>query len=361
MKTTYLIDKIRRIAIWSNGATYYQIEIGYSFIDKLQKCSDSILFQGDIYPVEIVGDEISPILCSQYADFNEGCRVILPNTIKRIADNAFSDTTFSELIQLPESLLEIGNKAFLESGIKKVIIPRNVIFIGKNAFPAEMEVECLSPFLIRTENNSFSPKWFSTDDGLFMFRITNPISKEVSIIKLLKHPGSELIIPTSINLYDENYWVTGLDSGFIDSIYEITKSFDEIISLPAKLRKIGNSPDFSNPPFDLNLPETTQYIGKGAIFDGILKNGQFMHLPKKLRFIGDDNFLLEENTTDSPNINIHERLILDDESHPIYYFGNKKAKRIVNLNDEEEYNGGIVRSVDYDFYYDIVNLDSSTF
>lgn len=64
----------------------------------------------------------------------DSVEICLPDGVEIIDEHAFGGAPFEE-IDLPESLIEIGNRAF--SGcinLKKIIIPKNVRRIGKEAF-----------------------------------------------------------------------------------------------------------------------------------------------------------------------------------------------------------------------------------
>lgn len=60
--------------------------------------------------------------------------VILPDSIKYISGNAFSDCVSLEYIKLPESLIEIGEHAFYDSGLEKIYIYNNLTTIERDAF-----------------------------------------------------------------------------------------------------------------------------------------------------------------------------------------------------------------------------------
>lgn len=60
--------------------------------------------------------------------------VILPDSVRYIADDAFSGFPNLEQIRLPEGLLHIGNQAFASCPLREIHIPDSVSFIGTGAF-----------------------------------------------------------------------------------------------------------------------------------------------------------------------------------------------------------------------------------
>ena len=364
--STYRVDRIRNIGILTEGYTYRDV-VDYLTVATMQKCRDFVECQGKRYPVTIIGDDCFPII--RYSDYGSVQRLEIPKGVQRIANKAFSHWCFcDECVELPETLLEIGKEAFLNSEIKRIVIPPNVINVGENAFPSEMDVVCMSPYLIRQEGNKFCYRSFITDDGLFEYRITNPIKREVSIIKLVMGFEDELVVPESIFIGEDKFIVTGLDGGFLGSIYDIKGNplNQFAIHLPCKLRKIGNS-NFATPYF-VFLPNTIKYIGSHVFFIAMHPDETFMHLPKYLRFVGKDNDLNDNNTTDSPNININDQVVLDDDGNPLYFFGDDTAKEAEAISRIAKsffhFKDGFfdwIDSFDYSNYDFFDYLDSSTF
>ena len=63
-----------------------------------------------------------------------GVRVIIPNSVKTIEKNAFSNNGFYSQINIPSSVETIGYEAFYASGLTNIQIPSSVTSIGYNAF-----------------------------------------------------------------------------------------------------------------------------------------------------------------------------------------------------------------------------------
>lgn len=58
----------------------------------------------------------------------------IPSGTKKIASGAFQDCTALCIINLPNTLLEIGDNAFINTSIKSIKIPKGVLSVGKMAF-----------------------------------------------------------------------------------------------------------------------------------------------------------------------------------------------------------------------------------
>lgn len=263
----YNVDIIRNIGILTYG-NWWIVDSDFTRVLSSQDYLNSLCIDNTDYPVAIIGNEDSPIL--QYDDLDRFgyveepyCDVVnISNTVKRIACRAFSDITFSIAdIKLPDSLIEIGDEAFGDSGNKHLVIPSNVVLVGKNAFPKDMEVQCLSPWLVREDGNVFSHKTFRTksDDGVLEYRVTNPITKEVSVCGIRQGYAGNLEMPDSININDDEFFVTGIDYNALDNAIAITSC-----KLPSHLRKIGGEVFYKFPNLHLLLPETVKYIGWNA-------------------------------------------------------------------------------------------------
>lgn len=338
---TYSIDKIRQIAIGTCGCYDYDYFRG---VYEVQGCEDYITANGRRYPVVIIGDGLLPILQEEWIGFGQVKEFQFHNGIKRIADNAFSDTAFEKThMELPESLLEIGNEAFLGSKMKKIVIPRNVIHIGENAFPLDMEIECLSPYLDRKDGNSFTCKTYHVESIPLEFRITDPINKEVSATCFTGKDYEGFVFPDVVNIGGDDYLVTAIDSDFGDMWGKFV--------LPPHLRKIGNNIEIYDGIF--SLPETLKYIGESVIHSSLP-----LHLPQGLRFIANE-LECSQIVNHSPCIDLDRNCVLDEYGKALYYFGRSyQDGHIDELVIYDELGEGF-EEFDYREYCKL--LDSSTF
>ena len=82
-------------------------------------------------------------------------KVVLPDTIEMIADNAFASSSLTE-IEIPSSVKEIKDYAFDDCAqLKKVVLPEGLSLLGKNAFSSCVSLESISiPNSIRSISSS---------------------------------------------------------------------------------------------------------------------------------------------------------------------------------------------------------------
>ena len=82
-------------------------------------------------------------------------KVVLPDTVEMIADNAFASSSLTE-IEIPSSVKEIKDYAFDDCAqLKKVVLPDGLSLLGKNAFSSCVSLESISiPNSIRSISSS---------------------------------------------------------------------------------------------------------------------------------------------------------------------------------------------------------------
>lgn len=61
-------------------------------------------------------------------------KINFPETLKVIGHGAFKGCFFLETVILPKTMKEISDYAFYEAGIKQLILPENVNFVGTEVF-----------------------------------------------------------------------------------------------------------------------------------------------------------------------------------------------------------------------------------
>lgn len=95
--------------------------IGVDKDNKFYKSIDGILYDYDITEI---------LLCPRA----KSGKVIIPNTVKRIAHNCFKDCKKLTLIELPRSIETIGDYAFSGLNLDRLVIPNTVTSIGRGCF-----------------------------------------------------------------------------------------------------------------------------------------------------------------------------------------------------------------------------------
>lgn len=73
-------------------------------------------------------------------DFASFTRVSVPNSVKRIGDQAFFNNENLESVIIPSSVVDICSEAFVGTRIKQVVIPNPDAGVRYNAFPEDCEV-----------------------------------------------------------------------------------------------------------------------------------------------------------------------------------------------------------------------------
>lgn len=91
-------------------------------------CGDADLTEMDI------PEGVTKLYHSVFACCKNLRRVSLPSTLEVIGENDFEGCTALEDIVIPGNVKEIEGRAFVHSGIKKVVIKRGVKFLGMDAF-----------------------------------------------------------------------------------------------------------------------------------------------------------------------------------------------------------------------------------
>lgn len=192
-----------------------------------------------------------------------GCQnTIIPNTVTRIGDCAFSDCSELKYIMIPNSVTEIGNSAFEGCRLINISIPSSVKSIGEYALNDVGEIRCESSIPATIHSNTFSetiidgriyvPKnskgtyasangWSSfnnyniieispdfTVDGI-NYQITSTTDLTAEVIYNLNFYSNDISIPSTVTYNNKTYSVTSINAN----------AFHECGNLTSV--KIGNS------------------------------------------------------------------------------------------------------------------------
>ena len=138
----------------------------------------------------VIPDVTPSIPPNAYKGYYNLKRVTIPQTVITIEEGAFDGCRCLDTIVLPNMLKNIGEKAFMSTGISTIEIPASVGSIGKDAF---LICTKLSTINVAKGNPSYS----SIDGVLFNHNKT----------RLIKMPNncqiSNYIIPNSVTTIDE--------------------------------------------------------------------------------------------------------------------------------------------------------------
>ena len=100
-----------------------------------EKKKDITDIMADVKTV-IIGEGITEIghcAFKGYAGFNNLEAAVLPESLEKIGENAFGGCQKLKAVNLPSNLKEIGHEAFQNTGIKNIVFPESLTYLG-NAF-----------------------------------------------------------------------------------------------------------------------------------------------------------------------------------------------------------------------------------
>lgn len=191
--------------------------------------------------------------------------VVLPQTLKRIEDNAFFQWTDLEKINFPSGLEYIGARAFFHTNLKKA----NIAYaktIGDEAF-AWSAIESVN---LPTGIQSFGNQVFDVCDKLK--RVSIPSDWETI-------PKNAFSYCTSLNTVDIPQGVKYIDEGAFSGCFRIKN-----ITLPNSLLEIGKSAFYSLGISEIEIPNGVRKIDEGAFYDCVkLKS---VTIPNSVNYIG---------------------------------------------------------------------------
>ena len=159
--------------------------------------------------------------------------------LREVGDKAFYSCHKLSEMQLPGSVTSIGELAYAFSGLEKVEIGKNVIYIGKGAFGACDDIDAIT---VDEENTSFK----SIDNVLFNYDVTTVYCVPASRV------GS-YTLPDSIRIVDSY------------SFYRCSK-LNEIV-LSSSLREINDSAFYYCTSLQsIEIPKSVFNIGRQAFY-----------------------------------------------------------------------------------------------
>lgn len=258
-----------------------------------------------------------------FASDNEalnGCTIELPNTLRYIMNDAFSNI-FLKAIILPENLIKIGDNAFCNGNLTEVNFSNSLKYIGRNSFRNNIIKE-----VVFTKDISFiGIGAFSDNQGLVISNLARPYkvnhlfykwNNEISLTSLNKDDCYPIYYYNDTIYYElkiedisnssntiEYCHYRGSTNIFIPSKIDIFK-FEEIglgcfsqngfekIIISKGIKRIGAFSFSNNNLSSVNLCPDIEFIGNFAFSNNKLKN---FELPQKITTINkgafESNFL----------------------------------------------------------------------
>lgn len=121
LKDITITKNIKFIGNWALACKNLE-SINVSDSNKQFKSIDNILFSHD------------GTILLKYPSHKPEHHYTVPDSVKIIANAAFQDSTELHEISFPSGLIEIGDNAFLNTQIKKLVLPESIKRVGKLAF-----------------------------------------------------------------------------------------------------------------------------------------------------------------------------------------------------------------------------------
>ena len=203
-----------------------------------------------VIPVTIEGMPVTTIGESAFSDNNSITSVIIQNGVSSIEDKAFESCGSLESITLPDSLTNIGLRAFSHSGLTSIVIPGSVAEISEKAF---YYCESLTDVVIQDGVSIIGEDAFS--DCILLENVTIPDSVteiircafyDCYILKSIDLPANlegftycvfgfsgleSITIPASVSYFDEFKFdeYNSLMNIYVDSANENYQSIDGVL------------------------------------------------------------------------------------------------------------------------------------
>lgn len=277
--------------------------------------------------------------------------IIIPNSVVKIADYAFSYCENLENVEIPNSVITIGCSAFLGcEKLEKAEIPNSVVAIGNSAFSGCKKLEKVNISAnVETIGNSAFDKCTSlteinVDSNNKSFRSLNGILFNYDLSDLIRCPckiTGDYTIPDSVVCISDSAFsgcvnlknieipdsVTAIDEAAfwgcvnLKSI-KIPEGIETIanhtfenctnlksIEIPDGVEEIGECAFSSSGLKSIEIPDSVETIGEGAFFE--CKSLEEIELPQNLQAIGENAF---ESCESLRSINIPMKITSIEDS-----------------------------------------------
>lgn len=213
--------------------------------------------------------------------------ISLPKNLKKIYNNAFETTAISK-VDLPKKLTYIGANAFSGSRLKSITFNNKLKTIGKDAFFACDSLKTVN--LNRCETKSNLGLALNSADELRQFKVSKKNRKfSVKDGVLFNKSGTKLIM-YPVGKSNKRYTVPSKVSSIGDYAFYCAYKLNKI-TLPKKLKTIGNSSFFATGATKITLPASVTKIGRRAFCAGDVGDLKITMLCKKAPKISKQSFI----------------------------------------------------------------------
>ncbi len=229
------------------------------------------------------------------------------------------DTTLACSIQLPNSIIQIGEKAFYDVKLSDITIPFSVREIGYKAFNGG-KIICE----VNRRPHCWSGLWTSDDKNVTWGTNALPdleyaaVNENEAIVTNYNGTASGVILPDSVLIDDNYYALTGIGEKAFKSTYV------QQVTFPSGLRNIGQEA-FADCRilYDIQLPDSLERIEDNAFSRSGL---QTITIPSHVSHVGDMAF--------SSCYNLHDAYLTDSIDYIGYNAFNDNEKLTINLDGE---------------------------
>ena len=198
--------------------------------------------------------------------------ITIGSGIRTINPSTFEECTALNTIQLPDNVTEIGDNAFLKSGLTGIVIPNNVTSIGNSAFK---QCKSLNSITIGSGIRTINPSTFEECTALNTIQLPENVT-DIGDNSFLKSGLSSIVIPDNVTNIGNSAFeqCRNLSSITIGSgIRSISSnSFRECISLdsidlPNTLASISDNAFYGTGLKKLTIPMNVNHIGSNAFMN----------------------------------------------------------------------------------------------
>ncbi len=149
-----------------------------------------------------IPDGVKVIGANTFADTKNLLEIVLPDSVEEIGDGAFYYSSI-ESINMPMSLKRIGNHAFDGANITVIILPEGVESIGDNAFANTSKLKTFSMKDSVTEVGEYA----FMDSGVQDIRLSHNLTEIKSAMFAFCRELGNLTLPSSIEKVDSSIFV----------------------------------------------------------------------------------------------------------------------------------------------------------
>ena len=192
-----------------------------------------------------------------------------------IADKAFAEVDTLKEIELPQSLVMIGESAFEDTGIREIRIPESVATLGESAFEGTKYLEKLV-FADDSKITVIPEKAFASDNSV-LTEISLPDTLEIIGESAFKGLSglTGITIPEKIKTINSGAFSNcGIQTVSINST--VIKECDAGVFKGCKIKNVV---------FNKNMTRIPDHLFENATFDNAI-----IEIPSKVNFIGESSF-----------------------------------------------------------------------